>query len=176
MTHLEVFDNNNLRKDEENEPAEDNDEIPPPQILHIQRIPSRDIIRSTDGARPRLRTVEGASLIRPDDIGVLVHPRAVAGDNKSTVTNQGNPRKLGLHNTRPRVGEGIEVVNPKQPPLHQEFGNEVSRVLDDVGDEDDRHTEGGVEVLEAETKGAEEALHREIGEVGDKVERPEGSR
>jgi len=114
-------------------------------------------------------------LIGPDDIRILVYSGTVTRNNEVTIANQRNPRELGFHNPRPRVGERVEVVNPEQPPLHQELGYEVSRVLDDVGDEDDGHAEGGVEVLEAQAECTEETLHGEISEIGDDVERPEGS-
>ena len=41
----------------------------------------------------------------------------------------------------PGVGERVHIIDPEQPPLHQKLGNEVSRVLDNVGDKNDSHTE-----------------------------------
>jgi len=101
MTHLEVPDNNNLSSHEEEEPANENEEVPSPQIVYIQRKSGPDIIRSTDNARPRLSTVKGTRLIGPNDTRVLVHSRTVARDDVGTITDQGNPRELVLHQTRP---------------------------------------------------------------------------
>ena len=47
--------------------------------------------------------------------------------------------------------------------------------MDDVGDEYDRHTEGGVEILEAEPKCMEDTLRGEISKIADEVGCPEGS-
>ena len=65
MTHLEVLDDNNLSDDEKEEPANDNDEVSSPQIVHVQRECGLDIIRPTDNARSRLSTVKGAGLVGP---------------------------------------------------------------------------------------------------------------
>ena len=58
------------------------------------------------------------------------------------------------------VSDRINVVYPKQPPLHLLDGNHVSGVLDHVRDEERRQTERCVEVRAHDTKRTEEALHR----------------
>src|ERR1700753_1422599 len=158
MTHLEVLDDNNLRDDEKEEPADYNDEVSSPQIVHVQRECSLDIIRPADNARSRLSAVKSAGLVGPHDVRVLVHPGAVARDDVCPLANQRDPRKLGLHDGRPGIREGVDIVNPEKPPLHLEHGNEVPRILNDVREEDHGHAEGGVEVLEAEPESAEETL------------------
>lgn len=175
MTHLEVLNDEHLGNNEKEEKAEDNEEVPPPQVVNIQREAGLDIFRSTDDARPWLSTVKCTGLVRSDDVRVLVHSRAVTRNDERTLARERNPRKLRFHDTRPGVGERVNVVDPEQPSLHEKLGDEVAGVLDDVGEEDDGHTEGGIEILEAETEGTEEALHREEGGIADEMECPEGS-
>ena len=175
ITHLEVLNDEHLGNNEEKEPANDNEEVPSPQVVDIQRKAGLDVVRPTDDARSWLSAVESAGLVGSDDVRVLVHSRAVTRNNVRALANQRNPRKLIFHEARPGVGERVDVVDPEQPPLHQVLGNEVSGVLNDVGEEDDGHTEGGVEILEAETKGTEETLHGEEGCIADEMECPEAT-
>ena len=87
VAHLEVLDNNDLGNGEKDEPAEDDEEIPSPQIIDIQRVPSLDVIRSTDGARSWGSAVKGAGLVRSNNIRVLVHPWAITRNNVCTITH-----------------------------------------------------------------------------------------
>ena len=84
MTNLEILNDDHLSDDEEDEPADDNDEVPP-QVVHIQRVPGLDVVRSLNGTRPGLRAVKGARLVGPNYIGVLVHSGAVARNNEGTL-------------------------------------------------------------------------------------------
>ena len=77
MAHLKVLNNKHLCKGEEEEPANYDKEVPSPQIVHIKRETGLDVIRSADGAQSWLSTTEGASLVGPNDIGVLVHARVI---------------------------------------------------------------------------------------------------
>ena len=87
MTHLEVLDNEHLGKDEEEGPADDNEEIPSPQIMDIQRVRGLDVIRSADGAGSRLSPVKSARQVGSNGNGVLVNSGAVTWNDKGALAN-----------------------------------------------------------------------------------------
>ena len=96
--------------------------------------------------------MKSVRLVGFNDIVALAHPRAVTRNDEGALANQRNPRELGLGGTCQGAGEGVDVVDPEQPPPHQELGNEIPGVTDDVGGESGRHKEGCVEVLEAQSE------------------------
>ena len=100
-THVKILDENDLSDLVEQEPSDENNEVPPPQIVDIQRVSSGDISGPVHSVQTRGSTVQSTCLVGTDDFGVLGQARRVSWDDVVAIAPQSDAHELVVHQSTP---------------------------------------------------------------------------
>ena len=100
-TYVEIFNENDLSDLVEQEPSDENDEVPPPKIVDIERVSGGDVRGPIHRVQTRGSAEKSTRLVRADDFGVLGQAWRVSWDDVVAVAPQSDAHELVVHQSTP---------------------------------------------------------------------------